>query len=37
LTTAETFDVLIDRHAPFDLAAVAAHFEPGGYFITCDE
>jgi SAM-dependent methyltransferase len=30
----ETFDVIIDRHAPFDLAAVAAHLEPGGYFIT---
>lgn len=28
------FDVIIDRHAPFDLAAVAAHLEPGGYFIT---
>jgi SAM-dependent methyltransferase len=30
----ETFDVIIDRHAPFDLAAVAAHLKPGGYFIT---
>jgi SAM-dependent methyltransferase len=30
----ETFDVIIDRHAPFDLAAVAAHLRPGGYFIT---
>lgn len=33
-TVAETFDVIIDRHAPFDLAAVAAHLKPGGYFIT---
>jgi len=30
----ETFDVIIDRHAPFDLSAVAAHLKPGGYFIT---
>jgi SAM-dependent methyltransferase len=30
----ETFDVIIDRHAPFDLNAVAAHLAPGGYFIT---
>jgi SAM-dependent methyltransferase len=30
----ETFDVIIDRHAPFDLGAVAAHLRPGGYFIT---
>jgi hypothetical protein len=30
----ETFEVIIDRHAPFDLAAVAAHLRPGGYFIT---
>jgi hypothetical protein len=30
----EMFDVIIDRHAPFDLDAVAAHLEPGGYFIT---
>jgi len=30
----ETFDVIIDRHAPFDLNAVAAHLKPGGYFIT---
>jgi SAM-dependent methyltransferase len=29
-----TFDVIIDRHAPFDLSAVAAHLRPGGYFIT---
>jgi SAM-dependent methyltransferase len=33
-TIAEKFDVIIDRHAPFDLAAVAAHLKPGGYFIT---
>jgi SAM-dependent methyltransferase len=30
----ETFDVIIDRHAPFDLSAVAAHLNPGGYFVT---
>ena len=30
----ETFDVIIDRHAPFDLSAVAVHLDPGGYFIT---
>ena len=30
----ETFDVILDRHAPFDLAAIAAHLRPGGYFIT---
>jgi SAM-dependent methyltransferase len=30
----ETFDVIIDRHAPFGLSVVAAHLQPGGYFIT---
>jgi SAM-dependent methyltransferase len=30
----EMFDVIIGRHAPFDLGAVAAHLRPGGYFIT---
>jgi hypothetical protein len=30
----ETFDVIIDRHAPFDLSAVAAHLKPRGFFIT---
>jgi SAM-dependent methyltransferase len=30
----ETFDVIIDRHAPFDLGAIAAHLRPGGYFLT---
>jgi SAM-dependent methyltransferase len=30
----ETFDVIISRHAPFDSVAVAAHLQPGGYFIT---
>jgi hypothetical protein len=30
----ETFDVILDRHAPFDLTAIAAHLRPGGYFIT---
>lgn len=28
------FDVVIDRHAPFDLQAVSSHLNPGGYFIT---
>ena len=30
----ETFDMIIDRHAPFDLNAITAHLRPGGYFIT---
>jgi SAM-dependent methyltransferase len=30
----ETFDVILDRHAPFDLSAIAAHLRPGGFFIT---
>jgi hypothetical protein len=30
----EKFDVIIDRHAPFDLGAIAAHLRPGGYFVT---
>jgi SAM-dependent methyltransferase len=33
-TVAEVFDVILNRHAPFDLDAVAAHLRPGGYFIT---
>ena len=33
-SVAETFDVILDRHAPFDLAAIAAHLRPGGYFLT---
>lgn len=33
-TVAETFDVVLNRHAPLDLAAAAAHLKPGGYFIT---
>jgi SAM-dependent methyltransferase len=28
------FDVILDRHAPFDLEAVKAHLAPGGLFIT---
>jgi SAM-dependent methyltransferase len=28
------FDVILDRHAPFDLSAIAARLQPGGYFIT---
>jgi hypothetical protein len=28
------FDVVLNRHAPFDLGAVVAHLKPGGYFIT---
>jgi SAM-dependent methyltransferase len=30
----QTFDMIINRHAPFDLAAVVAHLKPDGYFIT---
>jgi SAM-dependent methyltransferase len=30
----QAFDVILDRHAPFDLSAIAAHLRPGGYFIT---
>jgi len=30
----EAFDVIIDRHAPFDLGAIAAHLKPAGYFVT---
>jgi hypothetical protein len=30
----ESFDVILDRHAPFDLTAVAAHLRSGGFFIT---
>jgi hypothetical protein len=30
----ETFDVILDRHAPFDVSVIAAHLRPGGYFIT---
>jgi hypothetical protein len=33
-SVAETFDVILDRQAPFDLAAIAAHLRPGGYFLT---
>jgi hypothetical protein len=28
------FDVILSRHAPFDLEAIADHLKPGGYFIT---
>lgn len=31
-TVSETFDVILDRHAPFDLDAIAAHLKPAGYF-----
>jgi SAM-dependent methyltransferase len=30
----ETFDVILDRHAPFDLDAIASHLKPAGYFVT---
>jgi SAM-dependent methyltransferase len=30
----QTFDVILDRQAPFDLSAIAARLQPGGYFIT---
>ena len=33
-TVAETFDVIVNRHAPLDLATIADHLKPGGYFIT---
>jgi hypothetical protein len=33
-TVAQTFDVILNRHAPLDLAAIAAHLKIGGYFIT---
>jgi SAM-dependent methyltransferase len=32
ITTA--FDVILCRHAPFQLPAIAEHLKPGGYFIT---
>jgi len=28
------FDVILDRHAPFDLGAVRRHLVTGGYFVT---
>jgi SAM-dependent methyltransferase len=28
------FDVILDRHAPFDLTAIEARLRPGGFFIT---
>ncbi len=33
-TVSETFDVILDWQAPFDLDAIAAHLKPGGYFVT---
>ena len=33
-TISETFDVILDRQAPFDLDAIAAHLKPAGYFVT---
>jgi SAM-dependent methyltransferase len=33
-SVSQAFDVILDRHAPFDLSAIAAHLRPGGYFIT---
>jgi SAM-dependent methyltransferase len=33
-SVSETFDVILDRHAPFDLTAITAHLRPSGYFIT---
>jgi len=32
--TSTAFDVIVCRHAPFDLRVVASHLRPGGYFIT---
>jgi hypothetical protein len=31
---ASAFNVILCRHAPFELEAVAGHLKPGGYFIT---
>jgi len=31
---AASFDVIINRHASLDLAAIAARLKPGGYFVT---
>jgi len=28
------FDIILNRHAPFDLAAIEKHLNTGGYFIT---
>ena len=28
------FNIIINRHAPFDLSAVMSHLLPGGYFVT---
>ncbi len=30
----ETFVVILDRQAPFDLDAIASHLKPDGYFVT---
>lgn len=30
----EAFDVIIDRHASFNLGAIAVHLTPAGYFVT---
>ena len=30
----ESFDIVLDRQAPFDLDAIWQHLVPGGYFIT---
>ena len=29
-----TFDLILNRHAPLELRAIAGHLKPGGYFIT---
>jgi SAM-dependent methyltransferase len=33
-TISRQFDVIVDRHAPFDIAAIATHLKKGGFFIT---
>lgn len=33
-STSEKFDVILSRHAPFDLNVVYSHLKPNGYFIT---
>jgi len=30
----ESFDVIVNRHAPFDLTAIHHHLKPGGYYVT---
>jgi SAM-dependent methyltransferase len=34
VSVSATFDVILNRQAPFDLVGVARHLRPGGWFIT---